>query len=139
MTLTGYGFWLTAFLGLGSRYLRNTNRFLTYANKDVVPFHILHQTVIVAIGFLIRASPGDVLPKYFVSAVSSFTLIVILYEYLVRRINTIRNLFGMKKKKYCIKEAQMNNICFEACHIFQHYLEYSISEDEWKQRTVEGL
>ena len=31
----------------------------------------------------------------------------------------------------------MKNICFDAGHIFHHYLECSIPEDEWKHMTVE--
>ena len=46
-------FWLTAFLGLGSRHLNFSNAFLAHAREAVLPFYVLHQTVIVVIGFLL--------------------------------------------------------------------------------------
>lgn len=46
--------WLMAFLGFGSRYLNFNNGFLKYANEAVLPFYILHQTVIVTVGYFIR-------------------------------------------------------------------------------------
>ena len=42
---------LIAICGFASRHLRFSNRFLKYANDAVLPFYILHQTVILAIGF----------------------------------------------------------------------------------------
>ncbi len=42
---------LVAIMGFAARYLRSSNRFLKYANDAVLPFYILHQTVILAIGF----------------------------------------------------------------------------------------
>jgi hypothetical protein len=35
------------------------------------------------------------------------------------------------------KENKMKNIVFDAGHIFHHYLECSIPEEEWKRMTVE--
>jgi hypothetical protein len=45
--------WILALLGLGDRYLNFNNRFLSYANEAVLPFYILHQPLIVVIGFFI--------------------------------------------------------------------------------------
>ena len=45
--------WLLTFLGFASRHLNFTNNFLKYANDAVLPFYVLHQTVIVIIGFFI--------------------------------------------------------------------------------------
>lgn len=88
--------WLLTFMGFASRYLNFTNRFLKYANEAVLPFYILHQTVIVTIGFLIRDWQWAVFPKYLFLAATSFTVIMVLYEFIVRRVNFLRVLFGMK-------------------------------------------
>jgi hypothetical protein len=101
----GSWFWLTTFIGLGSRYLRSKNRFLTYANEAVLPFYILHQTVIVVVAFLLINWPVGVLVKYSVLAVSSFVMIVILYEFCIRRVNIMRFLFGMKKKSLALPQS----------------------------------
>jgi len=89
-------FWLSAILGFGGRYLKTSNGFLAYANIAVLPFYILHQTVIVMVGYFIRDWSLAVMPKYLLLAIVSFALIMVLYEYVVRRFAVSRLLFGMK-------------------------------------------
>ena len=70
--------------------------FLSYANEAVLPFYIMHQTVIVCVGyFVVRQAIPDLL-KFVIIAVSSFAIIAALYEPLIRRINVLRFAFGMK-------------------------------------------
>ncbi len=77
---------------------RYHNRFLTYANEAVLPFYILHQTVILIIGcFVIQMGIG-ITPKYFIIMPGSFLVIMAIYELLVRRVNVSRFLFGMKAR-----------------------------------------
>jgi hypothetical protein len=40
-----------------------------------------------------------ILPKFLIIAVSSFALIMVLYELLVRRLNMVRFCFGMRPMK----------------------------------------
>ena len=89
-------FWLMAILGLGHRYLNADNRVLRYARGASYPFYILHQTVIVAIGFFVVQWAAGVLPKYLVIAVCSLVVTIALYDLVVRRTNVTRFLFGMK-------------------------------------------
>ena len=91
--------WLLAILGLGSRFLNHDNRFLSYANEAVLPFYILHQTVIISIGFYVVQWNTGVGLKYLTIASTSFVAIMLIYEVLVRRINAIRFLFGMRLRK----------------------------------------
>jgi len=91
--------WLLAILGLGGRYLNWNNGFLTYANEAVLPFYILHQTVIIMIGFYIVQWNISVGIKYLTISTTSFIAIMLIYEFLVRRINVLRFLFGMKPMK----------------------------------------
>jgi hypothetical protein len=88
--------WLLAFLGFASRHLNFSNGFLKYANDAVLPFYILHQTVILVIGFFIRDWTLGVFPKYLFLASLSFIIIMVLYEFIVKRIGVLRFLFGMK-------------------------------------------
>ncbi|MBN2173086.1 MAG: acyltransferase family protein [Bacteroidales bacterium] len=89
--------WILVFLGFGSRYLTRSNRFLVYANEAVLPFYILHQTVIVILGFAIARRSWDVSVKFGLLTVFSFLIIMGVYEFLLRRNNLMRFLFGMKK------------------------------------------
>jgi peptidoglycan/LPS O-acetylase OafA/YrhL len=88
--------WLLAILGFGSRYLVSTNGLLKYANEAVLPFYILHQTVIVLIGFYVTRWDTSVIVKYLAISSTSFVIIVGLYELLVKRDKALRFLFGMK-------------------------------------------
>jgi len=90
-------FWLFAILGYGSKYLNFKNRILEYGNTAVLPFYILHQTVIVTIGFFIAGWNINIPLKYILLSTSSFIIIMAVYDFAVRRINVLRFLFGMKK------------------------------------------
>ena len=87
---------ILGFMGLARHYLSFTNPFVKYSNEAVLPFYILHQTVLLSIGFFVVSWPIPDLAKWLVIAPVSFVLILGLYEYLVRRSNILRFLFGMK-------------------------------------------
>lgn len=91
--------WLLAFLGFGSKYLTFSNHMLKYANTAVLPFYVLHQTVIVAIGFYIAHWDASLTVKFPFLCVSSFVIILVIYDLLIKRIKGLRFLFGMKSKK----------------------------------------
>ena len=90
---------LPAIFGFGMKHLHVNTPFLKYANEAVLPFYILHQTVIVTLGFFaVKWVIPDGL-KFFVILACSFTVSMCLYEFLVRRNNLLRILFGMKLKQ----------------------------------------
>ncbi len=92
-------FWLIALLGFGHQYLNRNNRVLHYASEAAYPFYILHQTVILLVGFFIVTWPVDLWVKYFVIAPGALVATLIVYDILVRRTNITRFLFGMKPLK----------------------------------------
>jgi len=92
-------FLIITILGFGSRYLNFNNKFLGYTNEAVLPFYILHQTVIIVIGFFVIQGSMGIAPKYLITTTTSFIAILAIYELLVRRINVLRFLFGMRLKK----------------------------------------
>ena len=87
--------WIIGFLGFGSRVLNFENRFLTYANEAVLPFYILHQTILLIIGYFIIQWSSGIATKYMIITATSFVVIMAIYEFLVRRVNTLRFLFGL--------------------------------------------
>jgi peptidoglycan/LPS O-acetylase OafA/YrhL len=96
--LRGLGSWclVLASLGLGMRYLNTSTPFVRYANEAVLPFYIMHQTVLLCVGyFVVQWAISDVL-KWLIILLASFGIIMALYEFLVRRFNVLRVLFGMK-------------------------------------------
>jgi hypothetical protein len=84
---------------LGAKLLNFPHRRLTDANEAVLPFYLLHQTIILCVGwFVIRWELG-ILLKYGIIVVVSFPLILLLYALLVWPLNPVRFLFGMRPKK----------------------------------------
>jgi len=92
-------FFITAAVAYGARYLNFRNKFLKYANTAIYPFYILHQTVIVVIGYFIIQTNWAVGAKYMVINVSTLAICMVLYEYLIRRTLLTRLMFGLKLKK----------------------------------------
>jgi len=87
---------ILAILGFGRKHLNFGTPFLSYANEAVLPFYILHQTVLLCVGyFVVQWAIPDLL-KWVIILVASFAIIMVLYEFLVRRFNVMRFLFGMK-------------------------------------------
>jgi peptidoglycan/LPS O-acetylase OafA/YrhL len=85
-----------AILGFVRKHLDFSTPFLNYANEAVLPFYILHQTVLLCVGyFVVQWAIPDLL-KWAVILIVSFPIIIVLYEFLVRRFNPMRFLFGMK-------------------------------------------
>jgi glucan biosynthesis protein C len=92
--------WIIAILGFGSRFLNFNNKFLGYANEAVLPFYILHQTIILIIGFYIVQWDMGVGAKYGMITSISFVAIMGIYELFIRRVNVLRFLFGMRLVKH---------------------------------------
>jgi peptidoglycan/LPS O-acetylase OafA/YrhL len=92
-------FSLIALLGYGRQFLSFSNRFLRYAGEASYPLYILHQTVIVIIGYYVVQWNASVLVKFVTIVVASFVSTVALYDLLVKRTNVTRFLFGMRPKR----------------------------------------
>ena len=91
--------WLLAISGFGMKHLTFKTSFLKYANEAVLPFYILHYTVILTLGYFVV---DWVIPdglKFAFILIASFLVTMGLYESLVRRNNLLRILFGMKPKE----------------------------------------
>jgi peptidoglycan/LPS O-acetylase OafA/YrhL len=102
----GLARWLfiIAILGYGRRFLSFSNGFLRYTGLASYPYYILHQTVIVIIGFFVVQWAASVAVKYVLILVAAIVVTAALYELLMRRFNVTRFLFGMRPKKKPAKE-----------------------------------
>jgi glucans biosynthesis protein C len=107
-TLLFFGAWslILAFLGLSSRYLNFSTSKLEYASPAVLPFYILHQTVLLCAGYYILRWDMPDLFKWLLVSASSFVAILVIYELIVRRNNVMRFLFGMKPLKPATQDAR---------------------------------
>ena len=91
--------WLLAVLGFGRRYLRFNHPFLKYATEAVYPWYILHQTVIVAIGYYAAGWNLGLWWKYIVVLAAMVIVTGLLHEFVIRRTPLLRPLFGLKIRK----------------------------------------
>ncbi|HEX2885915.1 acyltransferase family protein [Vineibacter terrae] len=90
--------WLFAIVGFFTRHMTQRSAALAYATEAVYPFYILHQTVTVIVAYYLAAAdlPGTV--KFLITAGATFLGTWLIYEGLVRRIDLLRPLFGLKMR-----------------------------------------
>jgi glucan biosynthesis protein C len=86
-------------LSLFAKYFKANSRLLQYGNEAVLPFYLLHQTVILIAGWFLLPLFKSGLVSFLVIAAVSFLTIVLLYEICIKRIPLMRFLFGMPPKK----------------------------------------
>lgn len=93
--------WFTVItiIAYGQHYLNNPHAWLTKVNEGLYPFYILHQTVIIAIGFYICQLDWSIAAKYWAIALLTLVSCAVFYLLLIRPFNVMRFLFGMKGKK----------------------------------------
>lgn len=91
--------WLLAVLGFGATHLNKPGPVLAYVGPAVLPFYLLHQPLIVSLGYLTRTWPAPIPVMY-----AGVTLVVLavslcLYEFAIRRSTVLRVLFGMAPRR----------------------------------------
>jgi hypothetical protein len=83
-------------VGIAYRLLNVHSPFLAYANRLVLPFYILHQTVIIVVGYALNQTNLSLTLKYGSVIFFSLAGILALYEGGIRPFAPMRYLFGMK-------------------------------------------
>lgn len=91
-------FIICTLIGYGAKYLNHSNKLLKYANNALYPFYILHQTVIVVIGYFIIQMGWGIGTKYLVINIGTLVISLFIYE-IVRRTVVTRFIFGIKKPR----------------------------------------
>jgi peptidoglycan/LPS O-acetylase OafA/YrhL len=69
-----------------------------YTAEAVLPFYVLHQTVIVMLGFYVVEWPINAALKYLIICALSLAVILAIYDLGVKRTRATRFLFGMKPR-----------------------------------------
>ncbi len=82
--------------GFSKTYLYQDSRLLQYLSKAILPFFIIHQTIIVAIGYYLVQLNLPIAVKYFMLTTLSGLVIFLIYDLLIRRTRLTRFLFGMR-------------------------------------------
>ena len=109
--------WLFSILGFGMRHLSFDRPILGQLNEGVLPFYILHQTVLLWVGYYIMSMEIHDGLKWVIITIVSFSLIICLYMLIIRKIDLIRFLFGMKTSHPFFQRLRKRNALF-VLHLF---------------------
>jgi hypothetical protein len=84
-------------IGCAQRYLNRDTKFKKLANEAIYPFYLLHQPVIVVVGYYIVQWDISVWMKVVTIMLFSLMITVSVYWFLIRSFNALRVIFGMKR------------------------------------------
>lgn len=87
---------LLTVLGYGYKHLNNKSYLLKKLNNAVYPFYMLHQTVIVIIGYFIIQLNLSILSKIVLLFCSSLVVIISVYKFVIYPFKWMRIFFGIK-------------------------------------------
>ncbi|WP_247236916.1 acyltransferase [Telluribacter sp. SYSU D00476] len=89
-------FWLMTILGFAMQHLNIRSKYLATANEMVYPFYILHQMVIVGLGFYVRDLDWSIGSKFAFMSLGTFLICFVLIQYMIMPVNWLRPIFGLK-------------------------------------------
>jgi peptidoglycan/LPS O-acetylase OafA/YrhL len=92
-------------LGLAQRYLNHSGRVLRFLTEAVFPYYILHQTLIVAVGFWVG---GLLLPVWLEAGIITVATVVgcVVLTEAIKRVPPLRPLFGLPWRAEAIRPTQ---------------------------------
>lgn len=91
--------WCLVFVYVGMRFLDYSNRWSMYGMEMILPFFVLHQPIIIFIAYFVVQWNASIPVKLPVVVFSSFAATIAVYELLVRRVEPLPTLFGMKTER----------------------------------------
>ena len=99
MVMVVVGAWslLLAVWGFSMLHLNFGTRALWLANEAVLPFYIMHQTLIIILGFFVLGWAIPDLLQYLIIAGGTLLIMFALHFGLIRRSNVLRVLFGLPR------------------------------------------
>jgi glucan biosynthesis protein C len=87
---------LITLIGFGQHYLNRPHPLLKYVNEGLYPFYILHQTVIIVLGYYVCQLDWSIAAKFWITSVLTLVSCVGFFLLIIRPFNWVRVLFGMK-------------------------------------------
>ena len=87
--------WLAAILGFGRKYLSSPSKVVNYLNKGVLPYYMVHQTIIVVAAFYFSSRVSSTLGEFTLITLVTVVGCALTYE-VAKRFLILRFLFGLK-------------------------------------------
>lgn len=88
--------WIFSLFAFGYRYLNKPGKLLRYLGPAAYPVYIIHMVFLYAVAFLILPLDIAVALKFVLLLLFTAAGCLLTYEYIIRRVNIIRLLFGLK-------------------------------------------
>lgn len=98
LLVTESNFWIFSIFAFGYKYLNRPSRALTYLSQAVLPIYILHMIFLFLASVIIFPLAVDVRIQFVLVLLFTFAGCFASYE-IIRRINFLRPLFGLKMMK----------------------------------------
>ncbi|WP_406683727.1 acyltransferase family protein [Seonamhaeicola sp. MEBiC1930] len=102
--------WILGLFGIGYSHFNKPSDTLSYLSAAVYPVYIIHMFVLYAAALLIL--PLDLHPMIAFIGITVFTFVVcfLIYEFILKRINILRPLFGLKWKFKSVIQKKLKHI-----------------------------
>jgi len=93
----GWSCGITA-LGYSRKYFNKDSKWRKLLNEGIYPFYLLHQPVIIMIGYFIKDLTLPIILKMIMLTLTSAFVSASIYYFLIKPYNITRVIFGMKRK-----------------------------------------
>lgn len=90
--------WLLFIFYLGDKYLATAKKGLKYFSQASMPFYVLHQPIIVGLGYYLYQKSWSTPSKLLILTLGSFLIIMVIYQFIIQHISVLRVVFGIKGK-----------------------------------------
>lgn len=87
--------WILTILGYSFQYLKKNSPYLAQINQLVYPYYILHQTVIIVLGYYLMDSYWSISAKFWFISLCTFIICYLMIRFIIMRVNILRVSFGI--------------------------------------------
>ena len=101
--------WIYTVMGFGRKHFNKPSNSLSYLSQAAYPVYILHMFFLYLAALLVFPLEIHVMLKFVISILFTGAGCMVTYEYLIRRFNLLRVLFGLKKKEKLLGKSQSLN------------------------------
>ncbi|PSL46282.1 hypothetical protein CLV51_103259 [Chitinophaga niastensis] len=95
--------WIISVFSFGYKYLNHPGKVLNYLSQAIYPVYILHMIFLFLASMLIFPPDMEIHLQFILVFLFTGIGCFVTYEFIIRRVNIIRPLFGLKMKRYTVK------------------------------------
>ena len=96
--------WIFGVFGFGYKYLNKPSKTLSYLSQAAYPVYIIHMFVLYAAALFILPLEIPILLKFIGIVAFTGLACYLIYEFIIKRIDFLRPLFGLKWKLNQVKK-----------------------------------